>query len=319
MNRSACVAICRLSAVVCVAVLPALLGPALAQQAEPLAALRAAALAAVNRDRGAHGLPPLRPSEALNAAAQAHAADMFRRRYFSHDSPEGHTVGDRYQAQGGSQWQLVEENIATCSGCPTPPTDLRVVDFEQGWMESPHHRENILRHGITSFGFGIAGGHDRAYGVQTFAGPGTPRNVSSAEPAEALTATEQARAAIRQINAARRVANVPPLRVDRGLNTVARQLVSNNPGQIIDQARMNAFSALTDEGGAWRKLRLQASRCGGCGVRPTAPDVASLVMDMEQGGARNDLLAADFDSAGFAMSADGMGMKSAVLLVGRRR
>src|SRR6185295_15428738 len=44
-------------------------------------------LARVNRERDRRGLSPLRRHPYLDDAAQAHADDMFARRYYSHDSP----------------------------------------------------------------------------------------------------------------------------------------------------------------------------------------------------------------------------------------
>jgi len=42
-----------------------------------------------------------------------------------------------------------------------------------GWMNSKAHRENILRKGITEFGFSLVGAPGKPmYAVQTFAGPG---------------------------------------------------------------------------------------------------------------------------------------------------
>jgi uncharacterized protein YkwD len=309
----------RTGALLVCALLTALMLPARAEQPESLAALRAAALAAVNRDRSGHGLPPLRASERLDRAAQMHADDMLRRSYFSHISPEGGTVGDRFQALGGSVWQLVEENIAACNGCATPPISRRVSIFEHGLMQSREHRENILRPGIIEFGYGIAGAGDRVYAVQTFAGAGAPRG-SDAESAQALSPAAQLELALRQFNAARRSANLPPLQPSRDLTEVARKVVSNDPDDSIDAAKLTYFDALSDEDGAWAEVRLRSWRCGGCGMRPTAADVRYFAQAfLLPTGADAKPLAREIDAAGFAMTADGKGMKSAVLLLGRRR
>jgi uncharacterized protein YkwD len=294
--------------------------PAVGQVEASLTSLRAAALAAVNRDRSAHALPSLRPAAALDAAAQAHAEDMLRRSYFSHISPEGGTVGDRFASQGGSIWRLVEENIAACSGCSAPPTSRRVSIFQRGLMQSPEHRENILRPGITQFGYGIAGAGDRVYAVQVFTGPGAPRGSDTPEVAETLSLSMQAELALREFNAARRRSGLPPIGTSRGLTAVASKLVSNDPEDSIDLTRMKDFDALSDENGEWEEVRLQSRRCGGCGVHPTAADVVYFANEFLRRDETNPkLLARGLDAAGFAMTADGKGMKSAVLLLARRR
>jgi len=56
-------------------------------------------LARVNRERTSRGLAPLRRQPRLDDAAQAHARDMFARRYYSHDTPEGKSAMDRVQAK----------------------------------------------------------------------------------------------------------------------------------------------------------------------------------------------------------------------------
>ena len=132
-------------------------GPvAQAQQVGDLERLRQRALELVNQVRSEHDLPPLELGDILNEAAQAHAEDMLARDYYGHVSPDGENVMDRYQEAGGDRWRLVLENIAQCQGCPTPPTAERVEAFQEGWMESPGHRENILSRGLDRFGFGIA-------------------------------------------------------------------------------------------------------------------------------------------------------------------
>ena len=62
--------------------------------------LRGQALARVNESRREHGLPSLQKDEALIQAAQRHAEDMLREGYFSHVSPSGKTIRDRYVAAG---------------------------------------------------------------------------------------------------------------------------------------------------------------------------------------------------------------------------
>lgn len=118
------------------------------------AGLRKYALELVNKERTSRHLAPLRLEAKLIRAAQSHADDMLRRNFYSHNSPEGKTVSDRYQAAGGNRWLLTAENIAKCTGCKSPVDENYIRQMHKGWMESPGHRANILRKGLTEFGYG---------------------------------------------------------------------------------------------------------------------------------------------------------------------
>ncbi|MFC0208213.1 CAP domain-containing protein [Chelativorans intermedius] len=131
-----------------------------------LQSLRRSALALVNGERARHGLPALRATAPITAAAQAHAEDMARRDFYDHRSPEGRDVADRYRAHGGGLWAIVAENIASCIACQIPREQLRT--FHARWMESPGHRRNILDPRLQDFGFGIAAAGGRLYAVQAF-------------------------------------------------------------------------------------------------------------------------------------------------------
>ena len=82
-----------------------------AARADDLDHIREQALVLLNQSRNEHKLPPLVLEAKLNKAAQAHANDMLKRKYFAHASPEGKTVGDRYRQAGGSKWLVTAENI----------------------------------------------------------------------------------------------------------------------------------------------------------------------------------------------------------------
>ena len=100
----------------------------------------------------------------LAAAAQAHSADMVRRGFFAHESPDGRQVWDRAVAEGYA-YRKVAENIA--AGQRTADEVVR------GWMESQGHRANILDRDLTQIGVGRAeGGSYGVYWTQVF---GTPR------------------------------------------------------------------------------------------------------------------------------------------------
>ena len=117
-----------------------------------------------NAERARHGLRALTVDQRLAAAAQAHSADMVRRGFFAHESPDGRQVWDRAVAAGYA-YRKVAENIA--AGQRTAEEVVR------GWMGSPGHRANILDGDLTQIGVGRAdGGSYGVYWTQVF---GTPR------------------------------------------------------------------------------------------------------------------------------------------------
>ena len=123
-------------------------------------------LARVNRERAGHGLAPLRRHPRLDDAAQAQAQDMFTRRYYSHDTPEGKSAMDRIQALG-YRARYAGENIAR--------GQYSVDEVMDGWMESKTHREHLLSTVFDEVGFGLAfgknpGGYEILW-VQNFGRP----------------------------------------------------------------------------------------------------------------------------------------------------
>ncbi|MDZ5697548.1 CAP domain-containing protein [Chelativorans sp. M5D2P16] len=291
-------------------------------EAVELEELRDRALSLVNEAREEHALDPLERSGLLDEAAQNHAEDMLERNYYAHVSPEGETVQDRYRDQGGSRWKLVAENIATCTGCPTPPTLDRVERFQEGWMNSPEHRENVLAEGLENFGFGIAGDSGTIYAVQTFAGPGEPPGLPPDEEPAALDPAEQTREAVQAANRAREREGLDHVEPSDALSEVARQLLpeGGTDESLVDQPD-NLFDLLPEgERADWSSLRVLAAACGGCGTLPTAADIRHFIerwsSDPQDGGT---ILQRGVTDMGFAMLANGEGRKIAVSVLGQRR
>jgi uncharacterized protein YkwD/uncharacterized membrane protein required for colicin V production len=103
---------------------------------------------AVNRERRERRLPELEWSNGLRDVARLHSDDMFRRGYFSHNSPEGLTPADR--ADGlGVEYRTIGENLALA------PT---VSVAHRGLMGSPAHRENVLKRDFRRVGIGVIDG-----------------------------------------------------------------------------------------------------------------------------------------------------------------
>ncbi|NLE29779.1 MAG: CAP domain-containing protein [Phycisphaerae bacterium] len=118
-----------------------------------------------NQERAKAGLPALTWNDNLAKAAEAHCQDMIDRNYFAHNTPENLTPGDRATV-AGYNWLWVGENIA--AGYTTPEQVM------QGWMNSPDHKENILRIQFKELGVGVrVSPVGRVYWVQEF---GTPES-----------------------------------------------------------------------------------------------------------------------------------------------
>lgn len=117
----------------------------------------------IARIRARHGLRRLRPERHLARAARAHSADMRRRGYFSHDSPDGRTPADRIHAAGYRRAAADGEIIAYGTGALSSPRAL-----VRAWMRSPSHRDAILSGQFREIGVGVARAGRRAWATADF-------------------------------------------------------------------------------------------------------------------------------------------------------
>ncbi len=131
-----------------------------------VAAVRAALLERVNRERAGAGLPAVRPQPLLDETALRHARDMLVRSYYGHESPEGTTALDRSR-HAGYRPRYVGENIARGQYSPEEVMD--------GWMGSEIHREHILGKLFSETGSAVAIGKNangyQVLWVQVFGRP----------------------------------------------------------------------------------------------------------------------------------------------------
>lgn len=125
------------------------------------------AIAETNRHRAEADLPPLTENTLLDIAAQKKVDDMFERQYFEHESPTGEGAGDLVE-EAGYEYIVVGENLAL--GNYKDDTVLL-----RAWMDSPGHRENILKSSYTEIGIAVARGkfegRDTWLAVQHFGKP----------------------------------------------------------------------------------------------------------------------------------------------------
>ncbi len=126
----------------------------------------------VNTERARYGLAPLSLHPLLTTAAENHAEDMWKRRYFNHTTPEGLTYIDRIEAVGYLQptFELCPcKTTCTCSpyfalGENIAQGQLTVDEVMRDWLASPSHRQNILNPSFRNIGIGLFG----TIWVQTF-------------------------------------------------------------------------------------------------------------------------------------------------------
>jgi uncharacterized membrane protein required for colicin V production len=114
----------------------------------------------VNEERTYQGRNALGWDDALARAARKHAADMYLRGYFAHESLAGSTPGERMRAEGAT-FRIAGENIALAP-------NLRIAHARL--MASLRHRRHILDRRFTRVGIGVMFGRQGVLIAEEFAG-----------------------------------------------------------------------------------------------------------------------------------------------------
>lgn len=114
----------------------------------------------VNQARVEAELEPLAWSDSLAKVGEDHAWEMYTMGYFAHDSPRTGGPADRVE-RAGIPYSITGENLALAA---TPAAG------HEGLMESPGHRENILRPEFRRLGIGVVSGPLGLMVVQVFTG-----------------------------------------------------------------------------------------------------------------------------------------------------
>lgn len=119
-----------------------------------------------NDERVKVGLTPLQENPQLALAAEKKAADMFQKDYWSHFAPDGGSPWD-FIKQSGYKYEYAGENLAK--------NFLYSKNVVDAWMNSPTHKENVVKKEYTEVGYavinGMLGGEETTLVVQMF---GTP-------------------------------------------------------------------------------------------------------------------------------------------------
>lgn len=111
-----------------------------------------------NEERLARGLPALQWDEALYRAAWLHAREMAARRSISHQYAGEQELASRAQS-AGVHFSVVAENVAEA---PTAPM------IHRGWMESEHHRDNLLDARLDRIAISVLRRDGQLYAVEDF-------------------------------------------------------------------------------------------------------------------------------------------------------
>ncbi len=138
-----------------------------------------------NQERERNSLPDLKYNSELAQAAADKAADMFAKNYWAHYGPDGETPWD-FILGAGYHYEYAGENLAK--------NFLFSQNVVDAWMNSPTHRENILRSNYTDVGFavvnGTLNGEQTTLVVQMFGKPqGASAIASAAKPAVSTAPT----------------------------------------------------------------------------------------------------------------------------------
>jgi uncharacterized protein YkwD len=116
----------------------------------------------INAIRQKDGLGTLKNNDKLAQVARQYSQKMAKQNFFSHTSPQGDSMVDRVRSAGIS-YRMLGENLFTGTNLPQP-----VGEAVQGWMESPGHRENILRPEFEETGIGVWRTGNTYYFTQLF-------------------------------------------------------------------------------------------------------------------------------------------------------
>lgn len=127
-----------------------------------------------NEERAKNNAPPLQYNSDLEEAAKLKAENMFKQNYWSHYGPAGETPW-QFILESGYQYEYAGENLAK--------NFLFSDGIVEAWMNSPTHKENLLRHDYTDVGFavvnGVLNGEETTLVVQMFGKPLYPSTADS--------------------------------------------------------------------------------------------------------------------------------------------
>ena len=132
-------------------------------------------LSDTNKQRSMEGLSSLSINDKLNQAAYLKAQNMLTEQYWEHVSPSGIQPWKWFN-DAGYNYSFAGENLAK-----NYPSAAATVD---AWMNSPKHRENIMKKDYTNVGFAVVNGilnqEDTTLVVALYGAPATTEVIQAA-------------------------------------------------------------------------------------------------------------------------------------------
>lgn len=184
-----------------------------------------------NQDRKDNNVKPLVVNSVLEQAAKLKVQDMVSKNYFAHTSPEGLTPWHWFSVAGYT-FVYAGENLAVGFD--------ESFDVNQGWLNSPLHKKNIIDAHFTEIGIatmeGKRNGRDTTYVVQLF---GQPRAIKPAT----ITAKNNSKAAVLGAEIANQALEEPAvseLYNDAKLAVAKVQEVSADVSSTVGQGQVEA-------------------------------------------------------------------------------
>lgn len=122
-----------------------------------------------NRERRQQNLKQLERENELQRIACHHSRDMLARDYFQHENPDGERPSDRVAKLHRRLVGEAGENLWGQTGSRNDGAQVLARRVVTQWMNSPPHRENILRSRFTHMGVCILQQGNVLRGTQVFA------------------------------------------------------------------------------------------------------------------------------------------------------
>ncbi len=94
----------------------------------------------MNRDRAANKLSALSRNGQLDSVAKGHSQDMVKNNYIDHVNKQG--LDPKGRALKAGKWNSIAENVGYVH--PKGSSSAQIESAEQMFMNSPHHRANLL-------------------------------------------------------------------------------------------------------------------------------------------------------------------------------